>query len=224
MASLDPEVRFLAAYQVSMAARYLGLHRTTLSTWLRDSSLVHSPGPSQMSFMSLVEAHVLSSFRQQYRLSMQKIRQAVDELQDRWPEAGEYPLATELFLTDGKFLFIEKLGGLFNLNQGSQAQIRKVLEIYLERIDHDGIGPIRLFPFTVSPARNKRRALKKPIVINPYISFGRPVSTQAGIATEVLYDRFLAGETARELAEDYDISPPHVEEIVRYEGNINRAA
>ena len=61
-------------------------------------------------------------------------------------------------------------------------------------------------------------------MISPYISFGRPVATVAGVATEVLYDRFLAGETEKELAEDYEIPPLHIQEIVRYEGNINRAA
>ena len=154
---------------------------------------------------------------------MQRIRIALDELRHQWPEV-ECPLATEEFFTDGKYLLIEKLGQLFNLNRGSQIEVGELIEVYLNRIDRDEIGPVRLHPFTVDPRLNRQRANRRHVFISPYVSFGRPSITGIGVATEVVYDRFIAGDTIYEMCKDYRLTPVKLEEVLRYESAISRAA
>jgi uncharacterized protein (DUF433 family) len=49
------------------------------------------------------------------------------------------------------------------------------------------------------------------------VGFGRPVLDGTGIRTEVLIERFSAGERIEELAADYDRSPAEIEDVVRCE-------
>ena len=221
----DPKYRTLATYQVADAARFLRMHPGTLRVWLKGSRLMRPPAAHriQLSFLNLVEAHVLSALRGKFGLSMQRIRVALDELRHQWPDVG-YPLATEEFFTDGKYLLVEKLGQLFNLNRGSQIEVGELIQVYLQRIDRDEIGPVRLHPFTVDPDVNPKRADRRTVLISPYISFGRPSITGIGVATEVAYDRFVAGDTISEMCKDYRLTPVQIEEVLRYESAISRAA
>lgn len=221
----DPKYRTLATYQVAEAARFLRMRPGTLRVWLKGNRLLRPPAAqrTQLSFLNLVEAHVLSALRGKFGLSMQRIRIALDELRNQWPDVG-YPLATEAFFTDGKYLLVEKLGQLFNLNQGSQIEVGELIQVYLRRIDRDEIGPVRLHPFTVDPEVNPKRAEKRTVLISPYVSFGRPSITGIGVATEVVYDRFIAGDTLSEMCMDYRLTPVQIEEVLRYESAISRAA
>jgi uncharacterized protein (DUF433 family) len=55
------------------------------------------------------------------------------------------------------------------------------------------------------------------VVIDPELSFGRPVIAGTGLATEVIADRYKAGESIQELAEDYGRPAEEVEEAIRCE-------
>lgn len=73
--------------------------------------------------------------------------------------------------------------------------------------------PIKLYPFT----REHKADEPKTIVIDPYISFGRPVLAGTGIATTIIAQRYKAGESIEELAEDYGRSRSEIEEAIRCE-------
>jgi uncharacterized protein (DUF433 family) len=88
---------------------------------------------------------------------------------------------------------------LVNISQLGQLAIRKFLEAYLRRVERDETGIVaRLYPFT------RKRAPDDPtvIVIDPRISFGRPVLVGSGIPTAVIAERYKAGESVDELADD----------------------
>ena len=55
------------------------------------------------------------------------------------------------------------------------------------------------------------------VVIDPTLSAGRPVITGTGLATEVIAERYKAGETVAELAKDYDRKEAEIEEAIRCE-------
>ena len=55
------------------------------------------------------------------------------------------------------------------------------------------------------------------MVIDPNVSFGRPVLAGTGIPTAVIAERFNAGETIAELIEDYNRTPTEIEEAIRCE-------
>jgi uncharacterized protein (DUF433 family) len=55
------------------------------------------------------------------------------------------------------------------------------------------------------------------IEINPQIRFGRPTVAGKGVPTDVIFERFRAGDSSAELADDYDVTTSEVDEAIRYE-------
>jgi uncharacterized protein (DUF433 family) len=169
--------------------------------------------------MNLMEAHVLAAIRRRYQISFPKVRSAVTFIKEKLPT--KYPLADHQFATDGLHLFIEHLGKLINVTGRGQLAIRELLEVHLRRIDRDPHGiPIRLYPFTRDPEADEPRA----VVIDPRISFGRPVLAGTGIATVIVAERFNAGESMEDLAVDYGRGRSDIEEAIRCELALPKAA
>jgi uncharacterized protein (DUF433 family) len=97
----------------------------------------------------------------------------------------------------------------------------------LKRIERDQRGtPIRLFPL-IAPAANVSDDANKPegaVVIDPRMAFGRPALTRAGVTTQVIADRFVAGDDPREMAEDYRVDLADIMEAIRFELDSQRRA
>jgi uncharacterized protein (DUF433 family) len=105
-------------------------------------------------------------------------------------------------------------GRLLNVSQSGQLARREIVEAYLRRIEWDEAGvAARLYPFT------RKRAPDEPkvIVIDPRISFGRPVLAGTGISTAVIAERYKAGESIDQLADDYGRARLEIEEAIRCE-------
>ena len=60
------------------------------------------------------------------------------------------------------------------------------------------------------------------VVIDPRLSGGRPVLAGTGLATELIAERYKAGESVEDLAKDYEREESEIEEAVRCE--LGRAA
>jgi uncharacterized protein (DUF433 family) len=146
------------------------------------------------------------------RSLLSKIRYAIDYLRKHF--SSEHPLAEQRFETDGLDLFIDRFGQLINVTQSGQIALREVLQAHLHRVEHDSSGiAVRLYPFT------RKRDLREPkvVVIDPHISYGRPILVGTGIPTAVVAERYKAGESVDELAEDYGRSRNEIEEAIRCE-------
>ncbi|MBI3303946.1 MAG: DUF433 domain-containing protein [Deltaproteobacteria bacterium] len=59
--------------------------------------------------------------------------------------------------------------------------------------------------------REHHISLTKVVVVDPYVSCGRPVLVGTGIATAVRAERFAAGESIEKLADDYGRQPQEIE-------------
>lgn len=207
----DP--RSLAAYPLVEAAHYLDLRPSTLGSWFRDSSLLPSDaGSEQLSFWNLVEAFVLKGLREEHRMSMQRIRVAVADLRRRYPKLP-HPLAQLELSVLNRDLYVDEGVHLVDASRGGQLGIRGVLALYLSRVDRDVSGATRLHPFT----RPRLDESPRVVAIDPGISFGRPVITGTSIPTAVLHERWKAGDSITDLAEDYDRPVAEIEEALRYE-------
>jgi len=168
--------------------------------------------------MNLVEAHVLDAIRREHEIPLGKVRRALDYLKQQFP--SKHPLADQRFETDGLNLFVEKYGRLINISAAGQLAIRRLLEAHLHRIERDREGfAIRLFPFT------RKRVPEEPrlVVIDPFVSFGRPVLVGTGIPTAVIAERYKAGESIDLLAKDYDRQRLEIEEAIRCELELQAA-
>lgn len=92
--------------------------------------------------------------------------------------------------------------------------VRELLEAHLRRIEHDGRGlALRLFPFS----RGESLQAPRIVVVDPRISFGRPVIDGTAVRTEVVARRLRAGESVVDLATDYGVEVREIEEAIRYE-------
>ena len=217
----DP--RDLPAYGIVEAAHYLGIPKSTLRAWAfgqrnsdgRDFRAIIVPADPKkrlLSFFNLVEAHVLDALRRKHEMPLQKVRRALEYLNR--VDSGPHLLASKQFATVGLDLFVDNYGALLNLSMQGQIEIKELLVAYLKRVDRDARGlPIRLYPYT------RRKTLEEPraVVIDPTISFGRPVVSGTGIPTAVIADRYKAGESLQELASDYEVPPLQIEEAIRCE-------
>ena len=215
-------LRELPAYSVAEVAHYLNLPRSTVRYWAtgKDSSPalieVADTNPVALSFLNLVELHVLAAIRRKHAVPMSKVRRAIDYLRENTQDESDqlHPLISKQLQTDGLDLFIEQYGRLVNISSAGQLAMRVIIEAALRRIERDRRGiPIKLYPFTRSNV-NDAPAM---VVIDPTLSAGRPVITGTGLATEVIAERYKAGETVAELAKDYDREDAEIEEAIRCE-------
>jgi uncharacterized protein (DUF433 family) len=126
------------------------------------------------------------------------------------------------FQTNGLDLFLEHSGQLVNVSQHGQTALRGEFEQALSRVERNERGsPIRLFPFTRTPGRSSEQPTI--VAIDPRIAFGRPVVAKARVATEVIADRFGAGDSPAEMAKDYGVGEEEILEALRYEQRLAAA-
>ena len=228
----DP--REVPLYSIPRASRYLKIPERTIRNWVAGwknraregvrflEPVIKLPQPDtpMLSFMNLVEAHVLGGIRRLENVPFVKVRLGLSYLEERAP--SPHPLADWLFETDGVNLFVRELGGLVNISQNGQVEMEEIVSRYLRRIDRNiNVGAVRLYPFLKKDPTHDE---PKRVMIDPLISFGRPVLVGTGVPTDVIAERFYAGDTFDDLAKDYDITPGQVEEAVRYEGDTRKAA
>lgn len=220
------EANELPRYTVPEAAHYLRMSETTLKSWIsgrsypvtggekRWDALIHRPSEDdpKLSFSNLIEAHVLLALRKQYQVRIREIRTALDYARE---ELGieRILLSPGLRVIPGN-MFLQRLGELINVGRGGQGAMPEILGAYLERIEWDLAGlPTRTFPLT----RADHMDAPKILSIDPRIAFGRPVVERKAIKTSAIAERFSAGESISDLAEDYDLEVFEVEEAIRYE-------
>ena len=98
--------------------------------------------------------------------------------------------------------------------------MRVLLDAHLRRIERDPSGlAVRLYLFT----RKRTPQEPKVVVIDPMISFGKPVLAGTGIPTAVIAERYKAGESMDELAGDYGRERFEIEEAIRCELEVEAA-
>jgi uncharacterized protein (DUF433 family) len=208
---------FEARYDVTHAAQYIHVPRSTLRAWTQQSAgskpLLHLPRPGYLSFVNLTEAFVLSAMRRRYRISMSNIRRAILYVQRKLNV--EHPLAFQRFTTDKVDLFVETVLGVLNASRYGQT-VLKGFHADLERIEWQGGRPIALFPL---PGYGKAEVEKRSVRISPLVAFGKPVIAGTGVPTHIVAERFYAGESVEALAADYRLSLEEIEEAVRMEAS-----
>jgi uncharacterized protein (DUF433 family) len=167
--------------------------------------------------MNLVEAHVLAAIRRHYGVRLSRVRAALKYVQERF--RVQRPLMDVSFQTDGLDLFVERYGELINASQQGQLAMKQILAAYLKRIERDARGvPMRLYPFTrVSAGDEWLAAAPRVVVINPLVSFGRPFIVSTGVPTAMIWERYQAGDSVKQLASDYRMDAGAIEEAIRCE-------
>lgn len=221
----DP--RTLPAYSIGDAERFLFVPATTLRSWFAGRTYPRRQGgpgsfrrlitPAdetncRLSFFNLVEAHVLRALRSEHGIPLNAVRAALDYAEKEL--RIDRILLSDDLLTGAGEVFLDHYGNLISLSKSGQLAIRRFLRAYLRRVERDDSSiPIRLFPFLTPHESGDDR----PVVIDPAVSFGRPVVAGSGITTATLVRRIDAGETVEHLAKDYGIPASKIEDAITFE-------
>jgi uncharacterized protein (DUF433 family) len=209
----DPRVS-VGLYTTSEAARYLGLPKSTLQSWINrkhgESPLVTTVARSGyeagIPFIGFAEAFVLQTARRA-GVPRHRIRPGVEAVK---AELGlRHALASRLLYTDGAELLVKYAADDVDLEvaRTHQRQLTRTVKDQLQLITYAGDGYAeRLQLPSYGPAE---------VVVDPAVGFGYPVIKGAGARVKDVLDRFWAGEALRMIAYDFDLSDEAVEAIVR---------
>jgi uncharacterized protein (DUF433 family) len=213
--------RYLPLYSLVEVSRYARIQPTTLRSWTRSKDggiLVPAERDTvaPLSFINLVESHVLRALRRTHRVPMQRIRTAIEWLRDKYQT--DHPLAELDLETDGYDLFVRELEYPVSASRKGQGGIPEILSRFLQRIERDPNQiPTRFYPlpYDTSP---------KAIVMDPVVVYGRPVIKGTRITTLMVFERYSGGESLNDIASDYDLDMAAVEEALRCEIDQRAAA
>jgi uncharacterized protein (DUF433 family) len=224
--AVNDDPREMPAYSLAEAVHYLRIPLATLRSWVCGrhypteggtrffKPVIELPNPElrSLSFVNLVEAHVLDAIRREHDIPLPKVRIALDYVKRQF--SSRHPLADQKFQTDGVDLFLSRFEKLIVVSAAGQLAMKEMLAAHLRRVEHDATGlAARLYLFT----RKREPDEPRIIVVDPWVSFGRPTITGTGITTAIVAERYKAGESVDELAQDYGCQRGHVEEAVRCE-------
>ena len=220
------------AYSLIEAARYLQIPRRTVHNWVYGNTYATSggirkapplidaadPDAHLLSFVNMLELHVLDAIRAVHHVDMRLVRRALDYLRK---ELGvPHPLVNEQMETDGKTIFIRRLGQLIDAASWGQVAMSDLLDIRLSRIERNPSGiAVKLYPFTRRKPDMIDVAAREPRVIamDPSIAFGRPVIAGSRIPTIEVAERYKAGDSLEQLMAEYRRPQAEIEEAIRCE-------
>ena len=217
-------------FPIAEAARFARTHPQTLKRWAQGyevagreyATLLVLPGERPrgevlLSFENLIEVATITAWRRR-GIPLQRIRRAhVLAI----AEFGEHPFARQDVYVGGRELFIQadeevaESGRSFTqITAGGQRVLAPAVEGFLRSIDwRTGQD---------SPVRWRPPEGDDEVTLNPEIEYGLPAVQ--GVRTETILHRFLARESAEEIANDFDLKVASVEYALRYEWSLTRAA
>lgn len=219
--SQPSEIKLLPAYSIAAAARFVDSNPSTLRAWFRGrdytvggqtrhSSAILSASTygKAISFIDLVEAHVLTLVRREYHIPMKNVKAAAETL--RKLKGNLTFLAHKDFFFDRKHLFLEIGDKLVSLSERGQHVDRQIISEGLKQLNYGTDG----FASQFYPAF--RGVQQKDVFLDPEINFGRPCLAALGVSVNAMADRFFAGEAIENLAEDYGATKQQVETALRW--------
>ncbi|MEE9278605.1 MAG: DUF433 domain-containing protein [Myxococcota bacterium] len=228
MTTLD--IRTEPRYPLIEASHLTAVPKATLRTWFvgwHAANRAPQPAilrpdqaavePLTLSFYNVIEARFLAAYRR-LGVPMQRVRVALEYVQTRMPTERR-PLLTRTFETDGRGLFIEFIHSdgdprLLEVSAGGQQVWPEIVRAHFKSIEFDDTGhPAR---FWLDP-RHK-------LVVDPRVAWGMPAIAKTGLRTEIVFERFDAGEDVDVIAEDFSLDPHTVQEALRWEQQARLAA
>lgn len=238
----DP--RNIPNHHIEDVARYLNISTSKIKSWIKIYKTFYSVYPDEreterkfplhvrlqqtepifLTFTNLIELHVLRGMKHPQNIFDEDGAHGISAALNYCVHAQfnqPHLLAHRLFYTDGLNLFLEGYTVLMCLSPTEKLSLEKHIKMYLNRIAFDENGmATKFYPFTHSNLENN----PKIISIDPRMSFGRLVITNTGIPTDIIAERYLAGDSIEELVYDYDCEQYKIEEAIRYEMSRNSIA
>jgi uncharacterized protein (DUF433 family) len=214
----DPRV-VRAVFTLRETAGYLEVPKSTIHEWARpprQTPLITCFPPrgrqATVPFIGFAEAYVLSAFRRA-GVPLQRIRPAVQAL--ALTIGIEHALASRSLYTDGAEVLYDyaerEADDLLELQlvvvRTGQRQFSEVVRDYLQRITYGDDGWASRVQL---PSYGRAE-----VVVDPNVAFGLPLVVHGGARVEDLVDRFVAGDSVAEIADDFGVPADEVEAVIR---------
>jgi uncharacterized protein (DUF433 family) len=231
-AAHEPGSRFdMGIYSLQEASRLVGMSPRRVRRLVkgyefrgRNGQLRRSPplikrqledleGAINLSFLDLIEMLFVRDFRK-HGVTMPVIRRAAEVATEMY-EGTDHPFCLKKFSTDGRHIFATAASQegdehMIDLVQRQQV-FAQVMEPFLKQLEYSEAGELlRWFPL----------GKNRPVMLDPSLSFGKPIVRGYGVPTAVLYAAHEAGETPRSIADWYDLPGPDVEAAIEFERSI----
>jgi uncharacterized protein (DUF433 family) len=199
---------FTPNYRIGEAARYTDLASQTVARWHRPSNRPGLLSPKEkgaaLSYLQLIELAVVAACKEA-GMKLADIRAARAYFAGAYET--DYPFATLRLVTDGVDLAVKAGAELLIGNRGGQLAWKRIIGARFKEFEYDEQG---------FATRWHVAGKASPIVIDPRVRFGAP--HVAGVATWTLKDRWETGESAPEIAEDFDLKVKDVLKALAFEG------
>lgn len=208
-------------YALSEVSRYTGIAPSALRSWFRPRSSGTGRGPMfqsdydaadgdfAVSFLNLVDAYVAQYFRLQ-GVKAARIRRVYRALQEDLNTG--HPFARKDLYTDGIDIF-RRAG-----EEVHDAAIVDVLTKPGQRLFPKWQDYLGRFDYVDSTKLAFRWRIATGVVVDPTISFGKPVVRSTGVTTFVLANQYAANRRNVALVADlYGVSEEDVLNAVRFE-------
>jgi uncharacterized protein (DUF433 family) len=206
-------------YTLTEVAHYTGLHANTVRSWFKERSDRRGRGPIlqadygavgrdfAVSFWDLIDAYVVGQLRSE-GVKMRTVREAYDVLKSHL--STEHPFAHSDIYTDGRRVFTlasEAIGDERLTEVVTGQHFFSQIKDLLKHVDYDEATRLAR-QWSISPG----------VVINPAISYGKPVVKGTGVTTFVVSRAYQANhEDAALVADLYRVDEDDVHNAVRFE-------
>jgi len=218
---LDAAISGTGIYSIPEAARYAKMKPSSLRNWFAGGtdrapireSVIDSPDFKAITFLDLVEAVAIRTFRADHNVSFQRIRQAIITAKEKYgidnPFAHEHH-KTVLVGHDLHIRFGDDVNALVQISGKNigQKTFRTCIEAYMKDLKFDANGIANLY--TPYAYRNQE------IIMTPRMHFGEPVVYENGYTAKTLYKAAIAEGSIERAAHIYDVTPESVEAAYRY--------
>ena len=215
-------IKMLPAYTLVDAARLVGSKPSTLRTWFHGRQYTvngtnktwspvletQSAKGTPISFIDLVEAHVLLLIRRRYRIPVEHVRAAAEYLHQIKPNLRS--LAHEDFFVDSSHLILKLDNKMISLSERGQIVDKDILESGLKQLNYGSDGYASEFYPRVGDAT------QRTFVISPTLNYGRLCIARTGVGADIVAARFVKGEKISEIAADFGATVDEIEESLRW--------
>ncbi len=199
------------------AARLIRLPSGRVRAWFSGRANVFETdhaaveGQQAISFLDLIEVYVAGHLRE-HGVTLQHLRKVHGRLQTDWKTP--HPFARRQLLTDGQAVFVRGLDrtGDEEIYEAftKQKAFPKMILPFLKRIDYSPVNDLAA-----------SWQIADGVVIDPGISFGKPVLRDCSIPTYILAAAYKAnGSRAETVADWYEIAPRDVLRAVAFEDGL----
>lgn len=226
---LAPDLLESGIFTVPDVARLVQASPALVRTWIDgrpdrqahviDNQLGRVNGKTAISFTNLMELRFVAVFAAA-GVRLPVIRAILDDVREAINHP--HPFATKtVFKTDGKKIVadIARINGvdvIYDFKSRNYEFPLVVLKSLKEGVVYDPRGD--------AAAWYPRPKIAPHVVVNPVLSFGRPVLQESRIPTETIVQAVKAEKSAAAVARLYDVPETQVREALKFQQNLKEAA